>query len=123
MVSANLAFTEWFNSPRVDEDDDEDAIKPTTTMASSSYSLRRRNLDTRPMSKAASMDRAISSIFVLGSTESRHSQDNYSRASEPVDLASLSREELGGIEYRALRVLLKVTAGEQGLDFFSINVD
>ena len=63
------------------------------------------------MSKATSMDRAISSIFVLGSTESRYSQDNTSRASEPIDLASLSREELGGIEYRALRVLLKIAAG------------
>lgn len=63
------------------------------------------------LSKATSLDRAVSSMFVLGSTTSRLSHDR-SRASEAVDLASLSREELGGIEYRALRVLLKVTTGK-----------
>lgn len=56
------------------------------------------------------MDRAVSSIFVLGNTTSRISQDK-AKESEPLDLASMSREELGGIEYRALRVLLKITTG------------
>jgi hypothetical protein len=65
------------------------------------------------LSKATSMDRAVSSIFVLGSTTNRLNQDR-SRASEPADLASLSQEDLGGIEYRALRVLLKVTTGKCG---------
>jgi hypothetical protein len=68
------------------------------------------------MSKATSVDRAVSSIFVLGSISSRHSEDR-SRIQEPVDLASLTPEELGGIEYRALRVLLKVTIGTYGLHF------
>lgn len=57
------------------------------------------------------MDRAVSSIFVLGRTPSRASDDR-SRISEPASLASMGYEELGGIEYSALRVLLKVIAGE-----------
>ena len=89
-------------------DEDEDQIKP---VPESSYPLRPKNTDTRSMSrsmsKAKSVDRAVSSIFVLGSTASaRRSEDRPRR--EPIDLASLSREELGGVEYRALRVLLKV---------------
>jgi potassium uptake Trk family protein len=96
-----------------EDDDEEDEIKP---VAGSSNALRRRRSDnrsitTRSMSKARSVDRAVSSIFVLGSTASasRRSDDEPKR--QPVDLASMSREELGGIEYRALRVLLKVTVG------------
>lgn len=58
------------------------------------------------------MDRALSSMFVLGRTVSR-SSDERSRASEPISLASLSYEELGGVEYSALKVLLKIVAGEQ----------
>lgn len=97
--------------------DDEDAIKPAPTAAQSSKAIRRRKSDTMSLSKATSLDRAVSSMFVLGSTTSRLSHDR-SRASEAVDLASLSREELGGIEYRALRVLLKVTTGY----FFGLHV-
>jgi hypothetical protein len=52
-----------------------------------------------------SLDHAVSSVFVLGdSKKQRHGP-------EPHELAVLSREELGGIEYRALQVLLKVTIG------------
>jgi hypothetical protein len=94
-----------------DEDEDEDRIKP---VAESSNALRRRrsntrSMDTRSMSQARSVDRAVSSIFVLGSTASRRSDDE--PRCPPVDLASMSRDELGGVEYRALRVLLKVTVG------------
>jgi hypothetical protein len=56
------------------------------------------------------MDRAMSSIFVLGST-SRSSSQNRSRKAESIDLASLTPKELGGIEYRALWVLFKVASG------------
>jgi hypothetical protein len=56
------------------------------------------------------MDRAMSSIFVLGST-SRSSSQNRSRKAESIDLSSLTPEELGGIEYRALRILFKIAAG------------
>lgn len=62
------------------------------------------------MSKATSVERAVSSIFILGGSSRRASQDR-PREAEPVDLASLTRDELGGIEYRALRTLLKVTCG------------
>jgi hypothetical protein len=57
------------------------------------------------------MEQAVSSMFVLGSTRSRSYQEK-SRTSNAVDLASLSPQELGGIEYRALRVLLKLTTGK-----------
>ena len=60
------------------------------------------------------MDRAVSSIFVLGRTPSSASDDR-SRMSEPTSLASLIPEELGGVEYSALRVLLKVVAGQSPL--------
>jgi hypothetical protein len=63
------------------------------------------------------MDRAVSLIFVLGRTPSCASDDR-SRMSEPISLASLSFEELGGVEYSALRVLLKVVAGQS--PFFSL---
>ncbi|KAI4950283.1 hypothetical protein J4E91_004940 [Alternaria rosae] len=98
-----------------DEDEDEDRIKP---VAESSNPLRRlrsetRSMNTRTMSKATSVDRAVSSIFVLGSTASgaRRSEDNKPRRTPTIDLASMTREELGGVEYRALQVLLKVTIG------------
>ncbi|KAI4638618.1 hypothetical protein J4E93_009919 [Alternaria ventricosa] len=98
-----------------DDDDDEDRIKPA---AESSNPLRRlrsetRSMNTRTMSKATSVDRAVSSIFVLGSTASgaRRSEDKPARRTPTIDLSSMTREELGGVEYRALQVLLKVTIG------------
>ncbi|KAI4940291.1 hypothetical protein J4E86_011096 [Alternaria arbusti] len=98
-----------------DEDEDEDRIKP---VAESSNPLRRlgsetRSMNTRTMSKATSVDRAVSSIFVLGSTASgaRRSEDKPARRTPTIDLSSMTREELGGVEYRALQVLLKVTIG------------
>lgn len=48
-------------------------------------------------------------MFVLGSQDDRA----LSKASEPADLASLSRDELGGIEYRALRTLLPIATGKR----------
>jgi len=65
---------------------------------------------TRSMSKATSVDRVVSSMFVLGSTPSAARSESKSKR-EPMDLSSLTPEELGGVEYRALRVLLKVTIG------------
>ena len=62
------------------------------------------------MSKATSVDRVVSSMFVLGSTASAARSESKSKR-EPMDLSSLTPEELGGVEYRALRVLLKVTIG------------
>lgn len=93
-------------------DEDEDAIRPAPTVAESSMATLRRKSDTLSLSRTITVDRAVSSIFVLGGTTKRPSQD-HSRASEPVDLAAMSREELGGIEYRALRVMLKIAAGKK----------
>ncbi|KAF1828968.1 potassium transport protein 1 [Decorospora gaudefroyi] len=108
---------ECITSMSDDEDENENRIKP---VAESSNPLRRRMSETRGLSKATSVDRAVSSIFVLGSTTvSRRSLDNPKR--EPVDLSSLSPEELGGIEYRALRVLLKIVVGYFfGLHLFGV---
>lgn len=92
-------------------DEDEDVIKPAAATASSSRAMSRSRSETSNLSRATSMDRAVSSIFVLGQTSSRTSEDR-SRLSRTASLASLSYEELGGVEYSALRVLLKVVAGE-----------
>lgn len=65
------------------------------------------------LSKAETMDRAVSSIFVLGATSRRGSMDRSAiQREEPQDLSSMSREELGGVEYRALRLLLRIVTGE-----------
>lgn len=57
------------------------------------------------------MDRAVSSIFVLGRTPS-HASDDRSKVSQPISLASLTYEELGGVEYSALKILLKIVVGQ-----------
>ncbi|KAL7775760.1 hypothetical protein CFE70_009604 [Pyrenophora teres f. teres 0-1] len=102
------------------DDEDEDQIKPITE---SSYAMRRTKSNTRSMrstrsmSKATSVDRVVASMFVLGSTSSvTHSEIKPRR--EPLDLSSLTPEELGGVEYRALRVLLKITVGY----FFGLHI-
>lgn len=88
-----------------------DRIESAPIAAESSEVIRRTKSLTRSLSKATTLERAISSIFVLGNTTD-HSSQYKPKAPEPVNLASLSPEELGGIEYRALRVLLKVTSGK-----------
>lgn len=123
--SADQSYVRWYalTSPKIpsphlrSSDEDDDPIKPTPATASSSGAIDRSMSRTRSFSKAASMDRAVSSIFVLGRTPSR-SSDARSRISEPISLASLSYEELGGVEYSALRVLLNIVAG-QSHSFFS----
>ncbi|KAI0579856.1 Potassium transport protein 1 [Pyrenophora tritici-repentis] len=102
------------------DDEDEDQIKP---IADSSYAMRRTKSNTRSMrstrsmSKATSVDRVVSSMFVLGSTSSATRSESKPRR-EPLDLSSLTPEELGGVEYRALRVLLKITIGY----FFGLHI-
>ncbi|KAF2744511.1 potassium transporter [Sporormia fimetaria CBS 119925] len=100
-----------------DHSDDEDTIKPVA--AESSRAGRRRKSDTLAMSRVISVERTVSSAFVLGRTTSGNLERTVT--SEPPDLASLSREELGGIEYRALKTLLKLTAGYYfGLHLFGV---
>jgi hypothetical protein len=95
-----------------DLDGDLDRIEPVRTTESSGMTRRKRP-DTRSMSKATSMENAVSSIFVLGGTTRSLCQEK--SLGRSVDLATLTLEELGGIEYRALRVLLKVTIGKCSL--------
>ncbi|KAF2274229.1 potassium transport protein 1 [Westerdykella ornata] len=102
--------------------DEEDGIqiKPVSSAGEGYHSRRRRKSDTRSMSRVASVDRAVSSVFVLGSTASRASHEKIA-APEPIDLVSLTSEELGGTEYNALRVLLKLTCGYFfGLHLFGV---
>jgi hypothetical protein len=74
--------------------------------------MRRRKSDTKSLIKTTSVERAVLSIFVLGNTTSRTvSQDKF-KTQEPVDYTALNMEELGGVEYRALRVLLEVAIGK-----------
>ncbi|KAH3984466.1 hypothetical protein HBI56_115020 [Parastagonospora nodorum] len=106
--------------------DDEDVDRISIARTESNSIMRRKKFDTRKMSKATSMETAVSSIFVLGSTARGQSQDrsrkSFDRAksmertksmdrTKSIDIATLTPDELGGIEYRALRVLLKVTVG------------
>lgn len=98
--------------------------------------LRRRRLDGPLMSEARSMDRVAgvaSSMFILGNTDSRKER-RPSLVSQPTlavgdfpqlsrevtvgrnslfhNMTSEDREELGGIEYRSLKLLLKIVLCE-----------
>ena len=87
---------------------DGDDIKPAPSISDSRPGVRIRKSDTRSFSKATSIDDAVSSVFVLGGGARKRTDPV---AAEPPDLASMSREELGGIEYRALRSLLPIATG------------
>ena len=87
--------------------EDLDAITPATISIDRSARLRGTS-SRRSMSRSRSVDRAVTSMFVLGSRD----EIAASKLIEPDDIASLSRDELGGIEYRALRTLLPVATGE-----------
>jgi hypothetical protein len=73
-------------------DEDVDRIEVATTSTGSYGMMRRKRNDTRRMSKATSMETAVSSIFVLGSTTRSLSQERSKARS--VDLALLTTEEL-----------------------------
>lgn len=95
-----------------------------------------RDGDTCSMSKpnALSLDRVASSMFVIGSSENRRrsrgpsnsrggsfaksdlptlsSRVTVGRNSQFFGLSQEDRERLGGIEYRALKLLLKICIGK-----------
>ncbi|KAF1936399.1 TrkH-domain-containing protein [Clathrospora elynae] len=81
------------------DNEGEDNIRPVPK-TESSRPVCRRNSDTVIMSRATSVDCAVSFIFVLRSTTNRISEEKQMR-----------QEGIGGIGYRALRFLLKVTIG------------
>ncbi|RGP74662.1 low-affinity potassium transport [Fusarium sporotrichioides] len=121
---------------RDDESDDEDRIKPVTSVASknASSSMRRRRLSNEglQMTASKSMDRVANvaaSLLLLGSeTTPRPRSVNSTSIQQPAlnDIPQLSRqvtigrnshfknltehdrEVLGGIEYRTLKLLLKI---------------
>ncbi|KAK3984554.1 potassium transporter [Cladorrhinum sp. PSN332] len=92
--------------------------------------IRRRawTLDGPTISKAVSLDQVATTMFVLGAAREQHTQRTISnprvanllflskqatigRNSQFLNISSADRERLGGVEYRALKVLLKIAAG------------
>lgn len=115
----------------ITSEDDEDLDKLSTAGASSSGLRRRRGRRLSTAATAAtsmSIERIASSMFVLGETQdgararSREPSVSRSRTGPPqtaaapggreASLQHLSKEELGGIEYRSLWLLLKIILGE-----------
>lgn len=122
------SFVEKNTAAKGDDDNDEDVIKP----AGDSDGLTKRRPYRRDgdpsMSRTKSIERAAASIFVLGKTSTASPRPSTS-SSRWADLPYLSRqvtvgrnsnfqkltaedrERLGGIEYRALKLLLKIVSG------------
>ncbi|KAK0624148.1 potassium transporter [Immersiella caudata] len=95
--------------------------------------IRRRtwNLDGPTVSKAISLDRMAADMFVLGAPARNQQQQGprrrstsreanlpflskqvtVGRNSQFLNMTSADRERLGGVEYRALKVLLKIASG------------
>lgn len=114
---------------------EDDADKISVAQVNTSGGMRRRR-GRRLSSHATSMsiERIATSIFVLGDTQDGARSSSRSRDASAVrgagslhqtpssatahverthNLKSLSKEELGGIEYRSLWLLLKIIVGEQ----------
>ena len=115
-------------------DRDLDAITPVPS--ASRPSLRRRRTDGLRLVEAKSLDRVAtvtSSVFVLGGEKKPHGRrPSVSSQSQPAlndkpflsrqvtigrnsqfrNMTSEDREALGGIEYRSLKLLLKIVLGE-----------
>ncbi|KFY67643.1 hypothetical protein V497_00265, partial [Pseudogymnoascus sp. VKM F-4516 (FW-969)] len=118
-------------------DDEEDAIKPCQTGSKNLTRRRAYQHDGLNISLSKSIERVASSVFVLGaSSREEKSQTKQLPSTRPIGLPSLSREttvgrnsqfhnltaedrvKLGGIEYRSLRLLLKITSGY----FFGLHI-
>ncbi|PSN64839.1 hypothetical protein BS50DRAFT_644661 [Corynespora cassiicola Philippines] len=108
--------------------DDEITIAPAHGIGSDE--LRRRRFDGHSISEAISVERIASSMFVIGATPSQSkarsqrpspshhsemprlsSQVTIGRNSMFQNLTKEDRELLGGLEYRALKLLLKIVIG------------
>ncbi|KAK0609306.1 Potassium transport protein 1 [Lasiodiplodia hormozganensis] len=116
-----------------DEDGDMDKITRVTTSEEPSGLTRRRTRAGPSLASARSIERVASSMFVLGADPSTHrnsmsrrsmsisrtstdapylsKQVTIGRNSEFYNLTAEDRERLGGIEYRSLRLLLKIVVG------------
>ncbi|POR32032.1 Low-affinity potassium transport protein [Tolypocladium paradoxum] len=122
----------WFNK-RINKSDVDSESLHILGIASGSQSLQ---VPGDPLSEPKSLERAISvasSIFILGSATTKRpplsvhppqqgmAADDMNclsqaatigRNSRFYNLTSKDREELGGVEYRSLRLLLKIVAGK-----------
>ncbi|KAB2568855.1 Potassium transport protein 1 [Lasiodiplodia theobromae] len=116
-----------------DEDEDMDKITRVTTSEEPAGLTRRRTRAGPSLASARSIERVASSMFVLGADPSpqrpsmsrrsmsisRTSTDapylskqvTIGRNSEFYNLTAEDRERLGGIEYRSLKLLLKIVVG------------
>ena len=107
--------------------DDDDLDKRSVGHAGSSGGLRRRRTS-RSSTAAISIERIASSMFVLGDNQeearSKSREPTGTHGQQPTemsstsndrssDLRNLSKEELGGIEYRSLWLLLKIIVGTE----------
>jgi hypothetical protein len=109
---------------------DDDAIKPVAGTSSGLTRRRAYQHDAGPsISHTKSFEHAAASLFVLGKTSTSPSPQRSLSSSRWADLPYLSRqatvgrnsnfhrltvedrERLGGIEYRALKLLLKIVSG------------
>ncbi|GME61538.1 Potassium transporter [Neofusicoccum parvum] len=132
---------EEVNDVMSDEDDDKIMRITTADYEPSGLTRRRTRVGVSGITSATSIERVASSMFVLGSdpnahrpqsrrsgSMSRHSmtrmpylsrQATIGRNSRFYNLSAEDREQLGGIEYRSLKLLLKiVTAYFFGLHIF-----
>jgi len=92
---------------------------------------RARTLDGPIVSKALSVDRVATTMFVLGAAREQQAKQTrrlsnprvanlpflsekvtIGRNSQFLNMTSADRERMGGVEYRALKVLLKIATGE-----------
>jgi hypothetical protein len=126
----NGAPVQVVEGPTSDDDDDDDKIRPISRSTSNDFRRRGRRLST---SDTVSLDRIASSMFVLGNDgreASRSRTRDRSTSRPPASLPQLSsqategrhstfhnlttadREALGGLEYRSLRLLLKIIVGK-----------
>ncbi|KAL2193248.1 cation transport protein-domain-containing protein [Corynascus similis CBS 632.67] len=120
-----------------DDDDNDDAIKP----AEPSGLTRRRGYrqdDGPSMSRSKSLEQAATALFVIGNTRTASPRQSIAslhwadlpylsqqvtvgRNSNFHKLSAEDRERLGGIEYRALKLLLKILSGYFfGLHLFGV---
>ncbi|RYP17043.1 hypothetical protein DL767_010091 [Monosporascus sp. MG133] len=128
--------------PPPKERDNEDEIKPVESHPDTSRATKRRPYlhDGPSLSAARSIEQAATSMFVLGPSQSQaRRQSNVSARPRVADLPYLSktatvgrnsqfhnltaqdRDRLGGIEYRSLKLLLKiVTSYFFGLHLFGV---
>lgn len=125
MVSVPLNDIELSANQEID--DNEITKAPNPDVGPSEF--RRRRSEGRSIAEATSVERVASSMFVIGAIPSRtrprrpslsqqtdmpclSSQATIGRNSQFQNLTKEDREHLGGLEYRTLKLLLKIVVGK-----------